>query len=539
MAHHKGRPRLPLGITPTSSIPRSSGSLLDQEGKPDDIQHRCRARDSLDSKKLGLLGVLMPGLAQIAPAFNLFFTTGVFFMASLADASVPLVFLISMVGMVATGAERWRSSPACTRAPAPSSPHQPGDRPRAATATGIITIVGYIIAFGGIYAFVAQYILDARVRQPAGARSGAEIVTVIFGVLVTLPVIIGLKFGIRTAIVLSRVRGGRDPRGLHRGARTQGGAEGLSVVPSRGRPAVRRPHLRRLQPRGARVRRLRGGGTPREETRNPRRNVPIAVVGAVLISGLIYVLGSYALVTAYGVSNIADLRRRRQPVPGRRQHVPLDRRAARPGSSSPARDQFRPRGEHPQTSRGDLQRRPRRSVATRPRAVECIQVQDALGRSDRIRRTEHRHRSHRHPGDGCVRPRVPRHLRHPGPAHHVRRRERRPDPCSSSKLRRAKHVRKTPLLWVVVPLIGLVVLAIPIWGDRRPGQGSAFDLLPILTIALVLLGVVYAVVLSIARAEGDRGRTGAAGGSGGLGATSESAQQRALSTPRAAARSVA
>jgi len=33
-----------------------------------------------------------------------------------------------------------------------------------------------------------------------------------------------------------------------------------------------------------------------EETRNPRRNVPLAVLGAVVISGIIYVVGSYALV---------------------------------------------------------------------------------------------------------------------------------------------------------------------------------------------------------------------------------------------------
>src|SRR5262249_37141703 len=44
-----------------------------------------------------------------------------------------------------------------------------------------------------------------------------------------------------------------------------------------------------------------------EETRNPRRNVPIAVIGAVLISGIIYILGSYALVIAFGVGHTAQL----------------------------------------------------------------------------------------------------------------------------------------------------------------------------------------------------------------------------------------
>src|SRR6202041_1644567 len=44
-----------------------------------------------------------------------------------------------------------------------------------------------------------------------------------------------------------------------------------------------------------------------EETRNPRRTVPLAVLGAVVVSGIIYVLGSYALVTAFGVGHAGTL----------------------------------------------------------------------------------------------------------------------------------------------------------------------------------------------------------------------------------------
>src|ERR1700692_119318 len=54
----------------------------------------------LQRGQLGLFGVIMPGVAQVAPAFNLFFTTGL--MVSLAGASAPLIFLISMGGMGAT-----------------------------------------------------------------------------------------------------------------------------------------------------------------------------------------------------------------------------------------------------------------------------------------------------------------------------------------------------------------------------------------------------------------------------------------------------
>jgi hypothetical protein len=43
--------------------------------------------DSLERGQLGLFGVIMPGVAQIAPAFNLFFTTGL--IVALAGASAP------------------------------------------------------------------------------------------------------------------------------------------------------------------------------------------------------------------------------------------------------------------------------------------------------------------------------------------------------------------------------------------------------------------------------------------------------------------
>ena len=50
-----------------------------------------QSTDKLQRGQLGLFGVIMPGLAQVAPAFNLFFTTGV--MVALAGASAPLIFL--------------------------------------------------------------------------------------------------------------------------------------------------------------------------------------------------------------------------------------------------------------------------------------------------------------------------------------------------------------------------------------------------------------------------------------------------------------
>jgi len=60
-------------------------------------------------------------------------------------------------------------------------------------------------------------------------------------------------------------------------------------------------------------------------------------------------------------------------------------------------------------------------------------------------------------------------------------------------------IHKNPLLWVVTPLIGLAVLAIPIWGDLRPGQAPPYSHLPWLTLALIAVGVIYTLLLRTVR----------------------------------------
>ena len=149
--------------------------------------------------EIGLLGVLMPGLAQVAPAFNLFFTAGV--MAGLAGASVPLVFLISLVGLVCTAASLALFSGVYPSAGSFLTYIARAIGPRTSVAVGVITLLGYIIAFGGIYIFVGQYIVVNVLNSPH-IWGITQIVTIAYGVLVVLPVILGLKFGVRTTVVL-------------------------------------------------------------------------------------------------------------------------------------------------------------------------------------------------------------------------------------------------------------------------------------------------------------------------------------------------
>ena len=443
--------------------------------------------------EIGLLGVLMPGLAQVAPAFNLFFTAGV--MAGLAGASVPLVFLISLVGLVCTAASLALFSGVYPSAGSFLTYIARAIGPRTSVAVGVITLLGYIIAFGGIYIFVGQYIVVNVLNSPH-IWGITQIVTIAYGVLVVLPVILGLKFGVRTTVVLYLF----EVVLLMVLAVTilaKGGAHGLSAAPFR-------------WPSGAGTKDifvafsfavLAFGGFEAaaplaEETRNPRRNVPFGVIGTVVVSGFLYVFCSYALIVAFGTDHIAQL-------------------AANPNPFQAAAKTFLPAlaplitwiflssvtssyvAANTQTSRvifagarGGLWSRTLAAVSPRFRtpwaaAIAFVAPSIAIGV-------------------------VSTAFTDPGTAVGL---------LSTfgilglvlmylvanvalivqwAKFRRA-GVRKNVWTWVVTPVIGVLVLAIPVWGDLRPGQPTPYSYLPWLTLALIAAGVVYMLVLQAAR----------------------------------------
>jgi len=106
-----------------------------------------------------------------------------------------LIFLISMVGMGATASSLAQFAGVYPSA-GPSSPTSPARSAPSRVAVGVITVLGYIIAFGGIYIFVGQLHRAERARQPAHLGI-TQIVTDLYGALVVAPVIVGLKFGVR------------------------------------------------------------------------------------------------------------------------------------------------------------------------------------------------------------------------------------------------------------------------------------------------------------------------------------------------------
>jgi len=452
------------------------------------------APERLERNQLGLLGVIVPGLAQVAPAFNLFFTTG--FMVLLAGASAPLIFLISMVGMGATASSLAQFAGVYPSAGSFITYITRAIGTKVAVAVGVITVLGYIIAFGGIYIFVGSYIVQNVLGNPH-IWGITQIVTIIYGALVVAPVVVGLKFGVRITVALY-IFEVILLLALSLTILAKGGASGLSATPFTWPSGKSHDVLLAFSLAVLAFGGFEAAAPLAEETRDPRRNVPIAVLGAVVVSGIIYVIGSYALVTAFGVGHASALASDPNPF-----HT-----AAKSFLSFLA----------PVITWVFLSSVTSSYVAANTQTSRVIFAGARGGLWSRtLAGVNPRFKTPAAAAIAFVAPSILIGV--------VSTAFTDPGTASSflgtygilgliimylmanvalvvewAKFRR-NGIRKNVWLWVVTPVIGVIVLAIPIWGDLRPGQASPYNVLPWLTIGLIAVGVIYALVLGAVRPQ--------------------------------------
>ena len=444
--------------------------------------------NQLGKGQIGLWGVLIPGLAQVAPAFNLFFTTGL--MASLAGASVPLIFLISMVAVLATA-----SSLAQFAGIYPSSGSfltyiAKSIGAKTSTTVGVITMLGYTIAFGGIYIFVGSYIVQNVLGNPH-FWGATQLVTILYGVLVTVPVIVGLKFGVRISyilyifeavllVVLSLV------------FLAHGGPQGVSLTPFKW-PGTSKSTLLAFSLAILAFGGFEASAPLAEETRNPKKNVPIALLSTVVVSGVIYVLGSWALVTAFGPAHVSALASDPNPfhtaaakyvsvlaplitwifltsvtssyVAANTQTARVIFGGARSGLWSRTLSKVSARFHTPANA----------VIAFVAPSIVIGVVSTAFtdpGTASGFLGTY-----------GILGVIIMYIVTNVALIVHWAR--------SDSALRAKKIFSQ-----LIVPLFGVAILAIPVYGDLQPGQAAPYKYLPYLTVALILVGIVYTLVLN-------------------------------------------
>ena len=446
-----------------------------------------QTEEQLERNQIGLIGVIMPGLAQVAPAFNLFFTTAV--MAGLAGASVPLIFLISMVGVAATANSLAQSVGLYPSSGSFLTYIAKSIGPKTSTAVGIITILGYIIAFGGIYIYVGSYIAQ-NLFGGLHFWGATPIVTILYGVLVAVPVILGLKVGVRVTIALY-VFEVVLLLALSIAFLIHGGPQGLSATPfawpGHSKEVLLAFSLAILAFGG-----FEASAPLAEETKNPRKNVAIAVLGTVLVSGIIYVLGSYALVIAFGTNHIGALAANPNPF-----HAAAQRYIAALApfvtwifltsvtSSYVAANTQTSRVIFGGARSGLWVRQ--FGMISRKFKTPWTAVIVFVAPSIAIGVVSY---AFTQPGTasgflgtyGILGVIIMYLMANVALVVHWFK-------------SRTSGVRSKVWLQLVVPIIGILILAIPIYGDLQPGQAAPYNSLPYLTVALIAVGVAYALYL--------------------------------------------
>jgi amino acid transporter len=365
---------------------------------------------------------------------------------------------------------------------------------KAAVAIGVITVLGYIIAFGGIYIFVGSYIVQNVFNSPH-IWGITQIVTIVYGALVVAPVIVGLRFGVRVTIALYTFEVILLLT-LSLTILAKGGSSGLSGTPFTWPGGKSSDVLLAFSLAVLAFGGFEAAAPLAEETRDPRRNVPVAVLGCVLVSGIIYVLGSYALVTAFGVGHATTLASDSNPFhTAAKAFLPFVAPLITWIFLSSVTSSYV--AANTQTSRvifagarGGLWPKALAGVTPRFRtpaaaAIAFVAPSILIG----VIST-----AFTDPGTASgflgtwgILGLIIMYLM--ANAALV---------VEWAKFRR-RGIRKNIWLWVVTPVVGVAVLAIPVWGDLRPGQPSPFNTLPWLTIGLIAAGIIYALVLGALR----------------------------------------
>jgi amino acid transporter len=248
---------------------------------------------------VGLLEAVVMSAAFVAPAAVVIF--GNIYIAGFSGPAIPLVYLISIAVALCIA---WAVGELARKYPSAGAFYTWSTRalgPRAGFMTGWLLFVGYALLAPAQMAIFGSWTHDVLSRYGYDVPwwifslllGGTVTILAIRGVAPSLRAsLIGLAFEVAVLLILSLIIIG------------QGGAEGQSAqpfMPSDSFDGLNGVFLALVFGIWGFVG-FESSATLGEEVRQPRRNIPIAVVLAVAVLGVYYVIVSYAQVIGYGVS---------------------------------------------------------------------------------------------------------------------------------------------------------------------------------------------------------------------------------------------
>jgi len=264
-----------------------------------------QTQSGLRAGSLGLAGVVVLSAVLMGPAISLFFNTPV--MAGNAGASVPLVFVLALVGIMLSA-----STVAQFARKISSAGSFYGFIERAAGKqfgfmAGWSTFGAYLGAAVGGAAITGAFLsslLDTHLHiYISWYVLALAIAAVVIAVSIT-----GIKISERVSLVMLSIEA-LAIAVVVVAIFIKGGANGLTLKPftfsgaPNGLDGIRLAMVFGvLSFVGFEI-----SASMAEETKAPKRSIPIAVLGCTLVIGLLYVVGSYAVVIGYGVNHVNQL----------------------------------------------------------------------------------------------------------------------------------------------------------------------------------------------------------------------------------------
>lgn len=271
-----------------------------------------KQEQKLQKNAVGLAGAFAMSLAFISP------TTGILFISTLiasqAGASAPFAFIIGTLGVLLMA---WILAQFASKVPAAGTFYtfnSQGIGPRAGFMTGWLLLIAYGLQgplnsalFGSFAADVLSRLFHVNVPWEAlsvivillvswlAYRSVSRSMTVDL-IFVTLEVLV-VGFLVLWIIIHGGAQG-QDPGAFTPMQSLKGfGGIGLAFV------YILFAFFG-----------FESSITISEETHNPRRNVPIALMGSVAVTGLFFAVSMYAIVIGFGPSHIQDLVHNSAPI---------------------------------------------------------------------------------------------------------------------------------------------------------------------------------------------------------------------------------
>lgn len=267
----------------------------------------------LQNNALSVLDLLIAGMSYMAPGFSLFFTTAV--IASFAGIHLPLMYLFAGLGVLCTGAALAEFSRHAPSAGSLQTFIARGFGSAASVAGGLVLVIGYICLQAGVAVLFGGW-TSTLLEETFGIAVPWPILMIVGIVVCTALMIRGVALSIKATWVLFLVEFCLVLI-ISLAVLFQGGASGLSSAP------FSLTLLSQSSMSGIAFGMVfatfsfigfEGSISFAEETPNPRKAVPIAVMGGVVAMIGLYILSTYTSVIAFGTDRISDLAKDGEPI---------------------------------------------------------------------------------------------------------------------------------------------------------------------------------------------------------------------------------